>query len=108
VNLIPDGIARFGKRLDNIVQNEESERLVMKFSDGTMAEADAIIGCDGIKPRVRQIILGDDHQYAHSVYTHKYAYRGLIPMEDAVATLGSERAHNACLYVRLPDLTEFP
>lgn len=98
VKLIPNQLARFGKRLQNISEDRNG-RLVMHFDDGTVAEADAIIGCDGIKSRVRQTIVGPDHPSARPVYTHKYAFRGLIPMEDACAAVGEERAQNACMYV---------
>lgn len=46
--LIPDDIAQFGKRLSDISENTDG-KLAMTFEDGTVAEADAVIGCDGIK-----------------------------------------------------------
>ncbi|KAL6831524.1 FAD/NAD(P)-binding domain-containing protein [Trichoderma sp. SZMC 28015] len=98
VKLFPKQLVRFGKRLQNITEDGNG-RLVMHFDDGTVAETDAIIGCDGIKSRVRQAIVGPDHPSARPVYTHKYAYRGLIPMEDACAAVGEERAQNACMYM---------
>lgn len=100
VKLIPDGIAKFGKRLDDITTKDDG-KLLMKFLDGTTAEADVVVGCDGIKSRVRQLIVGVDHPSAYPTYTHKYAYRGLIPMEKAVEVLGEERAKNACMHVSL-------
>ncbi|KAH8587905.1 hypothetical protein B0O99DRAFT_747236 [Bisporella sp. PMI_857] len=98
VKLIPKGLARFGKQLQGITECSNG-KLVMNFEDGTSAEADAIIGCDGIKSRVRQTIVGVTHPSAYPVYTHKYAYRGLVPMGDASATIGEERAQNACMYM---------
>lgn len=98
VKLLPGDIARFNKRLDNTFQSENG-KVVMKFHDGTTAEADAVIGCDGIKSRVRQIIVGEDHPSARPVYTHKYAYRGLIPMDKAMEAIGEERALNSCMHV---------
>ena len=98
VKLVPKSIAKFGKRLDTITEGED-QKMVMKFLDGTTAEADCVIGCDGIKSRVRQILFGKDHPSARPVYTHKYAYRGLIPMEKAIAAVGEERAQNACMHV---------
>lgn len=50
-----------------------------------------VIGCDGIRSRVRQLILGEDHPASHPGYTHKYAFRGLIPMEKAKAALGDDK-----------------
>lgn len=58
-----------------------------------------VIGCDGIKSRVRQILVGRDHPSARPVYTHKYAYRGLIPMDKAVEAIGDENARNSKMHV---------
>jgi salicylate hydroxylase len=99
VKLFPKDLANFGKHLEQISEHGKSKKLVLRFGDGTTAKADAVIGCDGIKSNVRNIILGVDHPSAQPVYTHKYAYRGLIPMEKAVKAVGEERAMNACLHV---------
>lgn len=98
VKLVPKEIARFGKKLRDIKEGSNG-RLVMSFEDGTTAEADAVVGCDGIKSRVRQVIVGPDHPSAHPVYTHKYAYRGLAPMEQAIEAIGEELALNSCMHV---------
>ena len=98
IKLVPKDIARFGKRINGITENS-SGKLVMSFEDGSTAEADAIIGCDGIKSRVRQLMVGADHPSAKPTYTHKYAYRGLVPMEKAMEAVGEERAQNACMHV---------
>lgn len=58
-----------------------------------------VIGCDGIKSRVRAWMFGDDNPSAPPVYTHKYAYRGLIPMDRAKAELGEDLAVNAKMHV---------
>ena len=99
VKLVPKEVAKFGKRLLDIEESSRNGKLVMSFEDGTTAEADAVIGCDGIKSRVRQIIVGKDHPSAKPSYTHKYAYRGLVPMEKAVEVIGEELAMNACMHV---------
>jgi salicylate hydroxylase len=71
----------------------------MTFSDGSTAHADALIGCDGIGSHVRKFIVGDKHPSARPQYSHKYAYRGLIPMDKAIEAVGEERARNACMHV---------
>lgn len=100
VKYLPEGFAHFKKHLDQIEEDNPDGKLRLKFHDGTTAEADAVVGCDGIKSRTREIIVGDNHPAAKCVYTHKYAYRGMIPMKDAVDALGEERATNACFWVR--------
>ncbi|KIW64865.1 hypothetical protein PV04_07170 [Phialophora macrospora] len=99
VKLLPPEVARFGKKLVDIEENKDTGRIVMNFEDGTTAEADAVIGCDGIKSRVRQIIVGKDHPSAKPSYTHKYAYRGLAPMDEAIKAVGEELAVNSCMHM---------
>jgi salicylate hydroxylase len=41
VKIIPEGIVEFRKRLSSIVEKGHDEKLVLKFEDGTTAEADA-------------------------------------------------------------------
>lgn len=84
----------------------------MTFVDGTSAEADAgtcsignilstrtklilqVIGCDGIKSKVREIIFGKSNPASYPHYTHKVAYRGLIPMDKAIEAIGEYKARN--------------
>lgn len=76
--------------------------VLMKFEDGSVAEADAIIGCDGVKSRTRALLVGENHPAATASYTHKYAYRGDVPMSQATLVLGEERAMNSTCWVREP------
>lgn len=100
VKLLPRDVAQFNKKLEHILDDRiGSGKMLMKFKDGSVAEADAIIGCDGIKSRTRTILVGEDHPASRPVYTHKYAYRGLIPMQKAIQVLGEERAVNSHMWV---------
>jgi salicylate hydroxylase len=98
VKLLPEKHAQFGKRLEKLERGSNG-RWKMNFSDGSSAEADAVIGCDGIKSRVRQMMYGKDHPCAYPTYTHKYAYRALASMEDAIKAVGAEKAQNSCMHV---------
>lgn len=99
VGLFPKEMSHFGKRLERLEKEGKSGRWKMKFEDGSCAVADAVIGCDGIKSRVRQLMFGEDHPCAKPTYTHKYAYRSLTSMEEAVKAVGEEKAKNACMHV---------
>ncbi|KAL1311498.1 hypothetical protein AAFC00_001621 [Neodothiora populina] len=92
--LIPPSKTSFGKRLEKIVQTVEGVN--MYFCDGTVAEADVVIGCDGVKSRVRQSLFGNKYD---AVFSGKYAYRGLLPMQKAIDTLGESRAGNSQAYL---------
>ena len=66
------------------------------------ADADAthlVIGCDGIKSRVRQLLLGENSPASYAHYSHKFAYRALVPMDKAVEVLGHYRAHNQHMHM---------
>ena len=97
VALVPKEFTSFGKRLEEVEDLEDGVRI--HFKDRTTAEASAVVGCDGIKSRTRQLILGEHHEAAHARFTGKYAYRGLIPMEKAVDLLGDEIAKNFQMYL---------
>ncbi|KAK1598470.1 uncharacterized protein LY79DRAFT_539239 [Colletotrichum navitas] len=100
LGLIPESTIRFKKQLDRIEEpNGAHGKLLMVFSDGTTAETDAVIGCDGIKSQIRGIVVGRDHPSAKCTYSHKYAYRGLVPMSQAIEILGAERAGTFGLWV---------
>ncbi|KAF7544844.1 hypothetical protein G7Z17_g9628 [Cylindrodendrum hubeiense] len=96
--LLPANKVQFGKQIENISEDSQGKK-VMKFTDGTSASADAVVGCDGIRSTVRQIIVGASHPSARPTYSHKYAYRGLVPMDKAIEAIGEERAQNACMHM---------
>jgi 6-hydroxynicotinate 3-monooxygenase len=71
-SLEPDTI-KFGKALVGVDAWQSASRL--RFEDGTHADADIVIGADGIASKVREILLGvEAPEYSGSV-----AYRGLFP-----------------------------
>lgn len=98
-SLVPEELAEFGKRLYDITRDEARGRTIMKFADGTTAEADAVIGCDGIRSVCRSFVLGKDNPLNQPVFTGKYAYRGLIPMDKAIEALGEEIAMNRYMFL---------
>lgn len=49
----------------------------MTFADGTTAEADLLLGSDGIHSQVRKQFVTD----SHPLYSGKIAYRGFVPVD---------------------------
>lgn len=96
IQLLPEGVVIFGKRA--IGYDQSGESVTVKFQDGTKAEHDAVIGCDGIKSKIRVCLLGEQDPASKAVYSGKYAYRGLIPMDKAKGLLGEEKAQNSQMY----------
>ena len=97
VALIPRENVSFNHRVVAI-DDLGAEGVRIHFEHGATATADAAVGCDGIKSRVRRIVLGEDNPAAHPSFTGKYAYRGLVPMDQAVALLGDGLARNNVMY----------
>lgn len=97
VALIPKQKVSFNHRVVAI-DDLGAEGVRIRFEHGETATADAAVGCDGIKSRVRRIVLGEDNPAAHPSFTGKYAYRGLVPMDQAVALLGDGLARNSVMY----------
>jgi salicylate hydroxylase len=98
VELLPEGISHFGKRLVDLHDEGPDRGVVLTFADGSKVRHTAVVGTDGIRSRTRELLLGESHPAAKPVFTGKYAYRGLIPMQDAVKLLGEELASNSQMY----------
>lgn len=97
---VPEGVAQFGRRVSHFT-TAPSGQVTLHFNDGQTADHDAVIGCDGIKSNMRRALLasGPRPEAAEAVFSGKFCYRGLIPMEEAVAALGEESAQNAQMYL---------
>ncbi|CAI5702787.1 unnamed protein product [Peronospora effusa] len=98
VELIPEGVIELNKRVYDI-ETLPDGNVKLKFVDGSEAVHSAVVGCDGIKSRTRKVILGENDPAANAVFAGKYVYRGLVPMEKAVALLGDEMARNSQMYL---------
>lgn len=98
---LPQGVAKFGKRVTEYTEDSSSSQVTLRFKDGTTAIHDAVIGCDGIKSNIRKMLLEKTPkpEAAQAVFSGKYCYRGLIPMDEAVDALGEEMAMNAQMYL---------
>ena len=96
IQLVPDGIAEFNKRMTDMKQDAEGVRI--SFDDGTTAYASAVVACDGIKSLARKIVLGADSLDVAPVFAGEYAYRNLFPRAEADQILGKERAGNGSIY----------
>ena len=95
---VRDHCVTFGARLvsvEEVKRDGGSTAVNLTCANGTTTTADVVIGCDGVKSQLRRIVLGDDSPQVQPVFTGKYAYRGLIPMDKAIAALGDRSARNA-------------
>ena len=72
-SVIPEGTIHLGKKLVGL--DPRAAGVTLTFADGTRAEADAVIGADGVHSRVREIIIGPDAP----IHKGRIAYRAVYP-----------------------------
>ncbi len=70
------GSVRLGCHLVSV--EADAARPVATFVDGSRVGADLIVGCDGIRSRVRAALFGEEQPR----FTRIIAWRGLVPMAD--------------------------
>jgi len=70
---VAPGTIQFGKRLEELEQKGNVVKLV--FADGSRAEADLVIGADGVRSRCRELLVG----LAAPKFSGNVAYRALFP-----------------------------
>ncbi|KAJ5141191.1 hypothetical protein N7476_009064 [Penicillium atrosanguineum] len=97
ISLVPREIVHFGKRLDCLVERD-GEGVMVKFEDGSEIVADVVIGCDGIKSRVKESLFPGEVGMMPR-YSGMYGYRAVFDMEDMVAAVGDQRARVSTMYV---------
>jgi 2-polyprenyl-6-methoxyphenol hydroxylase-like FAD-dependent oxidoreductase len=86
-SFIPIENVRFSMRLTEIEQH--SDKVVLSFDDGTVAEASVLAGADGIKSTIRKHVLKPQYpNQVAPVYANAYCYRAVIPMSEAYDILG--------------------
>lgn len=95
VGLVPGHTVHFGKRLVGIVEGE-GEGVRCEFEDGEVVVADVVIGCDGIRSRVKEFVSPGDLQPR---YSGMYAYRAVLDMDVMVEAVGDRRARVSSIYV---------
>ncbi|MGE5151980.1 MAG: FAD-dependent monooxygenase [Rhodospirillaceae bacterium] len=85
---LPTERVHVGHKLIDLEQ--KGERVVARFENSTVVEADVLVGADGIHSKVRHIVFGPEK----ARFTGCVAWRGLVPAEK-VTHLGIEVAsHN--------------
>ena len=74
---LPDGALRTGKALASV--EVDADRAQLAFDDQTTAEADIVVGADGIRSAVRAFVTGDT---SAPVYRGHPIWRGIGPLPD--------------------------
>lgn len=92
--LFPPGVIHFNKKLETLADPEDGSKITLTFTDGTIATADAVIGCDGIRSRTRDFVLNQSSttNEGQPTYTNVRSARVLVPMAAAIDALGKSTA----------------
>ena len=97
VSLIPKESAQFGKRLERL--KELPDGIHLNFEDGTSVVADVVVGCDGIRSKVKESILPEEYEQTKPRYSGMYGYRAVLDMDTMVEAVGEHRARVSTMYV---------
>lgn len=90
VGALPEGMVHLGHKLESVT--DHGARATLTFENGTTAEADLVVGADGIKSTVRrQLFSGQVPQFAG-----EHAYRAVV---DADAAHGLVVDDNLRMYI---------
>lgn len=74
LDLLADGTVRLGRRCTGV--DEAADDVRLRFADRTTAEADVVIGADGIHSVVREVLVRDEPHFSGQTI-----YRGLVPAD---------------------------
>jgi salicylate hydroxylase len=120
VKHIPKEDVKYGKNLASVTDRGDGEKIVLGFRDGTTEEADVgkhngyspptnrfinlgahivVIGCDGIRSKLRRLMFGEDNPASRPSYTHKFAFRSLVPTNKARELLGDYKVATRLIHV---------
>jgi len=89
--LLPKDRVTFGKKLDSIQEDDASGKVTLTFKDGTTAEADCLLGADGVHSGTRKYILGPDHPAVPPINPDGWrVHSRQVPMELAMKTIDSK------------------
>jgi salicylate hydroxylase len=72
---LPDDTIRLGSRVTGV--DDDRERCRITTEDGSVVEADAVIGADGIHSAVRELLFGADEP----TFSGYVCWRGLVPAD---------------------------
>jgi salicylate hydroxylase len=79
LGVLPEGMVQLGHKLETI--EDKGARSILTFANGETAEADLVVGADGIKSAVREQLFSGKGP----VFSGEHAYRVVISADDAHA-----------------------
>ncbi|HEY0580703.1 MAG TPA: FAD-dependent monooxygenase [Chloroflexota bacterium] len=74
-SIVPTERVHLGKRL--VALEDDGDRVKLTFGDGSHAEADLVVGADGVHSVVRELLLGPEEP----IHRGRVAYRAVFPAD---------------------------
>ncbi|KAF1921271.1 mannitol 1-phosphate dehydrogenase [Ampelomyces quisqualis] len=93
IALLPPGTTTFNKSFSHAIDLSDNT-IQLFFADGSSALCSALMGCDGIKSKVRARVCPD----VKPTYAREIAYRAVVPRANAIAALGADAVLNGSLW----------
>nr|WGG62598.1 SorC [Stagonospora sp.] len=98
VKLVPSEHVRLGMCLQSVQTPQDGRRTILTFRDGSTAEADVVVGCDGIRSGVRSLMFGVEPGRPRAQYSHQLGFRSIVPLLQATAVLGPAKTSTPLLH----------
>ena len=76
LSVLPDDMVKLGHKLSGI--EDHGDRVSLTFANGEAAEADLVVGADGIKSVVREQLFSDQQP----IFAGEHAYRTVVPADS--------------------------
>lgn len=90
LDAIPKGTIRFNQSVEAIEQNER--KVILRFSDGSSAQHDVLIGADGIDSLVRRTLWGDVPKREHRLHIYGgYTFDTVPEARRSISVIGHGR-----------------
>lgn len=84
ISVLPEGMVHLSHKLTGL--EDKGTTSVLTFANGTVVEADLVIGADGIKSVVRKALFGGNQP----VFSGEHAYRAVISMDEAADMINDD------------------
>lgn len=102
IGLLPAGTVSFGKKVQGMSLLNDGDsiesQVKLEFADGTTAEADSLIGADGVRSAARRYLLGENHPAtAPKNHDQWYLYSRAVPMDEARQVVREEWTRNVAI-----------
>lgn len=91
--MLPEEATVFGKQLAGYDEDDVNDKVTLHFDDDSTAQADVLLGCDGIHSATRNVMLAGE---SRAGFSHTVTYRTMVPIDVGIAALGEKVTKNAC------------